>query len=143
MTKRYEYLTFLFNDIFTHGLAQFDIESDGYVEFDEDILAYLPIDSEVNKIMHHYMMQNVNGVLIFGGPKTKKNWWYTYFDTDDISQVFNSGNFNFEMSIQGEKDSIDSSFRTQVEVKNFIIDTMFIDSEDKDIYLIKDGKFIK
>lgn len=140
MTKRYEYLTFLFEYLFFGNFN--DIDPHGYTEFDEDILAYLPIDKEIEKVMQHYMMRDISGILIYGGPKTKKNWWYTYFDTDDISQVFNFGNFNFEMSITAEhEDAGEDSFRTQVEFIDFKLDGMYIDMESEDIWLVKDGEY--
>jgi len=50
---RHKYLIALFDNIFTLNISQIDIEIDGYIEFDEDILATLPCHYEIQKVMQY------------------------------------------------------------------------------------------
>lgn len=145
MDSRHKYLVTLFDNIFTHGLAQFDIEESGYIEFDEDILAILPCHQDIQKIMSNLQMKTIKfhdtEIVIYGG-KYNKNWAYSFFDADDIGDVFNRGTFRFEMALDGEWDEQVETFRTQVECVDFQIDNIFIDTENEDVWLIKDGEYI-
>lgn len=144
---RHKYLIILFDNIFTQSLAQFDIKDDGYINFDEEILATLPCHQTIQKVMQHYYMKTIKTksgeVVILGGQnRYNSNWWYTYFDADNVEDVFNHGTFGFEMAIDGEIGLEANSFKTRVEFIDFQLDNMYIDMDDEDVWLIKDGEYV-
>lgn len=149
MNLKYIYIKFLLQNIFLHGTDLFDIpDKNGYVEFEGELLALLPIHNEMKIVMDKLLMTTIQHddkkIIIYGGGKEyDRNWWYQTFDSDDLLQ-FIKGNFDFQIALICDISNVlgNKSFRTNISVKNNKISDMYIDMESQDVWLLKDGIWI-
>jgi len=147
LNLRNKYVKIILDNIFEYGSDIIDLpDNNGYVEFIADIIRFFPIHNQITNLMKELYMEiikyDLDGgeIIIYGDPrKYDENWWYTFFDSDDILE-FVKGNFNFQMALECEdSDAGQDTFKTLVSVTNYKVYNMYIDMENQDVWLIKDG----
>jgi len=141
MNKKYEYIKCILELIFSGDITGFqDMIPDWFLRF--------PIHNQLAWFFKMLRMKKIKDIMIYGGKYENKNWWYDYWDTDDIIDVV-KGNFTFQLGIIVEKDlPSGSSYARQrscictVEVKNYDIFSMIIEDDEEEYNVISNGKIL-
>ena len=140
---RHKYIKVMLENIFQYGKDIIDLpDNSGYVEFIEDVLKFFPIHQNMKALMNELDMNTIGGtnILVYGGAhQYDKNWYYLFFDTDNILDFIN-GQFSFQMALNCEIDNEVELQKVNVEVKDYKINNMYIDMGNEDVWIIKNGK---
>jgi len=131
------YIKCIFNLIFSGELYG---DFSGYLDIDSNLLLQFPIHNKIADIFKSLYMKDFKDIIIYGGKYESKNWWYDFWDADDIMDIVN-GDFSFNMSVTIEKDDTPQTCRCSVKIRNYnIFEMVIIDDEDNEYFVIKDGR---
>jgi len=131
------YIKCIFDLIFSGELAE---DINGYLVPEPEWLLQFPIHNKMAQLFKLLYMKTFQDIIIYGGKYESRNWWYDYWDADNIVDVAN-GNFTFQIGVIIEKDNMSNDCRCAMRIKNYDIFSMTItDHDNKEHVIIKDGK---